>query len=51
MSSSACLESSPSPIGQDLNPSPAGFESEFESRCLWLESQSKSLGNFPTLVQ
>jgi hypothetical protein len=40
----ACLESSPSSSfsGKDLSPSPAGFESESESRCVWLESESES---------
>ena len=39
-SDKTCLESSPSLSGQDLSPSPAGFESE--SRSLWLESESES---------
>ena len=37
--SPACLESGPSHTGQNSSPSPAGFKSE--SRCLWLESESK----------
>ena len=37
--SPACLESSLSLTGHDPSPSPAGFKSE--SRCLWLESESK----------
>ena len=46
--SPACLEWSPSPslTGQDSSPSPGGYESESdsESRCLWLESESKFQG-------
>ena len=38
------VESSPSLTWQDSSLSPAGFESESESRCPWLGSESESQG-------